>query len=83
MTNGSNEILSWQQRLSRFTKRNLVMIVMIPAMVSIHWGWSKLQNVEVFVPKEDRRELPIIEGIKVLSNKISSTDKPATVEEGK
>ena len=25
------------------------MIVMIPAMVSIHWGWSKLQNVEVFV----------------------------------
>ena len=47
----------------RFTKRNLVMIVMIPAMVSIHWGWSKLQNVEVFVPKEDRRELPIIEVI--------------------
>jgi len=39
------------------------MIVMIPAMVSIHWGWSKLQNVEVFVPKEDRRELPIIEVI--------------------
>ena len=34
MTNGQ-DVLTWQQRLKGFTKRNLVMIVMVPAMVCV------------------------------------------------
>lgn len=54
------ESLSWQQRLSKFTKRNVVVLVVVPMLVTLHWGWAKLQNVEQFVPKEEKRELPII-----------------------
>lgn len=48
-------------RAREFVRRNIVMIVMVPVLVSLHYGWQKLQDVEVFVPKEQRRDLPIIE----------------------
>lgn len=48
-------------RLSLFVKNNIVTLVMVPAIITIHWGWSKLQNVDRFVSKEDRRELPVIQ----------------------
>jgi hypothetical protein len=48
-------------RIREFINRNLVSIVIIPSLVMIHYGWSKLQDVEVLVSKEEKRELPIIE----------------------
>ena len=54
------ENLSWKQRLSKFAKRNIVLLVSVPMLISIHWGWMKLQNIEQFVPKHEKRELPIL-----------------------
>ncbi|XP_047096875.1 uncharacterized protein LOC124710364 [Schistocerca piceifrons] len=47
-------------KLRSFVNRNLVAIVMIPSLIGIHWGWLRLQSVEEFVPKEERKDLPII-----------------------
>jgi hypothetical protein len=43
-----------------FFYRNAVTIVMVPALVLIHWGWYKLQDVEVLVKKEEKKDLPIV-----------------------
>ncbi|KAI9560980.1 hypothetical protein GHT06_011936 [Daphnia sinensis] len=72
------EGFSWAQKLSRFTKRNIVMIVMVPTLVSIHWGWTKLQEVERFVPKNEKMELPIIRGIKTLTEANNSATPEQT-----
>lgn len=52
-------MVDWQ-KVSKFTKRNIVLVVMVPVLVSLHLGWSVLQNVEHFVSKEEKRELPIM-----------------------
>lgn len=57
---------SFVQRLKNFTKRNIVLVVVIPMMVSVHWAWAQLQEVEQFVPKHERRELPIFKVCRVL-----------------
>ena len=51
---------SWKQKCSKFVKRNIVMIVMVPVLVSMHWGWMKLQDVEKFVAPHEKRELPLL-----------------------
>jgi hypothetical protein len=43
-----------------FFNRNAVTVVMIPALVLMHWGWYKLQDVEVLVKKEEKKELPVV-----------------------
>lgn len=48
-------------RIREFMKRNMVMIVMVPVMVGLHYGWQKIQDVEAFVPKNQRRDLPVLE----------------------
>lgn len=48
-------------RAREFMRRNIVMIVMVPVLVGLHYGWQKLQDVEMFVPKEQRRDLPIMQ----------------------
>ena len=40
--------------------RYLPTIVMVPAIVGIHYGWRTLQNNEVLVSKDEKRELPIL-----------------------
>lgn len=52
---------TFAQRWSGFVKRNIVALVMIPVLISVHVGWSALQNVEQFVPKAEKKELPIVE----------------------
>jgi len=42
-------------------KKNVVFVVMIPLIGAIHLGWMKLQEVDKFVSKEERRELPLLE----------------------
>ena len=55
------ESASFQSKLARFAKKNVVLIVMLPIIGGIHYGWVKLQEVDKFVKKHERRELPIIE----------------------
>lgn len=50
-------------RIREFINRNLVAIVMVPAIIGIHWGWRSLQDMEIFFKKEEKKELPIIEVI--------------------
>lgn len=57
------ETASFQSKFSRFVKKNVVMIVMLPIIGGIHWGWIRIQEVEKFVPKTEKRELPILEVI--------------------
>lgn len=55
-----------------FFHRNAVTIVMVPAIIFIHWGWSKLQDVETLVKKEEKKDLPIVTGFQVLQEKLRS-----------
>ncbi|KAK3864014.1 hypothetical protein Pcinc_030275 [Petrolisthes cinctipes] len=59
-------------RVREFIRRNMVMVVMVPVLVGLHYGWHKLQEVEMFVPKEDRRDLPIVQGAKIVGEKLKS-----------
>jgi hypothetical protein len=43
-----------------FFNRNMVAIVMVPALVLLHWGWYKLQDVEALVKKEEKKDIPIV-----------------------
>ena len=55
------ETLTFAQKFSKFAKRNVVVLVMVPAIVVLHLGWSQLQNIEQFVPKHERKEdIPIV-----------------------
>lgn len=42
------------ERVTNFLNKNLVLVVMIPGIVGLHWGWYKLQHNEKFVKKEDQ-----------------------------
>ena len=46
---------------SIFFKKNIVLIVMVPMIGAIHWGWMELQNVEGFKNSDKKRELPIFQ----------------------
>lgn len=59
-------------RIREFMKRNMVMIVMVPVMVGLHYGWQKIQDVEAFVPKNQRRDLPVLEGAKRIEDGIKN-----------
>lgn len=43
---------------ARFFSKNIVMLVMLPTVVALHYGWYKLQMVDNLVPPEDRDKLP-------------------------
>lgn len=48
-------------RVREFLKRNMVVIVMVPVLIGVHYGWQKLQDIEMFVPKQQHRDLPVIQ----------------------
>lgn len=67
VTNFCVIICSRNLRLSRMTgvkgflNRWSVTIVMIPALVGMHWGWFVLHKNEALVPKHQQKdELPIV-----------------------
>jgi hypothetical protein len=43
-----------------YLRRNVVAVVTVPALVLIHWGWYRLQNVEEFVKKDEKKDIPIV-----------------------
>lgn len=54
-------------RAREFLRRNVVLVVMVPVLVGVHFGWQKIQDIEMFVPKQQRQDLPVIEGARYLS----------------
>jgi len=71
------EAPSLSSKFSRFMKKNVVFVVMIPLIGAIHLGWMKLQEVDKFVSKEERRELPLLEGARAVKNKVSELAQPS------
>jgi hypothetical protein len=47
-------------KLRRFIHRNVVTLITVPGLVFIHWGWYKLQDVEVLVKKDEKKDIPIV-----------------------
>ena len=47
-------------KLRGYLRRNIVAVVTVPALVLIHWGWYRLQNVEEFVKKDEKKDIPIV-----------------------
>jgi hypothetical protein len=43
-----------------FLSRNIVTVVTVPGLVLIHWGWYRLQDIEVLVSKDEKKDLPIV-----------------------
>lgn len=41
--------------LANFLRRNIVIVVSLPALFAIHVGWYKLQFNDQFVPEKDRK----------------------------
>ena len=37
-----------------FLRRNIVLVVTIPSIIGLHYGWYRLQFNENFVPKEEK-----------------------------
>lgn len=59
-------------RAREFLRRNMVLVVMVPVLLGVHYGWQKVQDVEMFVPKQQRRDLPVIEGAKYLGEEMKT-----------
>ncbi|KAK8382727.1 hypothetical protein O3P69_015509 [Scylla paramamosain] len=56
-------------RAREFLRRNVVLVVMVPVLVGVHFGWQKIQDIEMFVPKQQRQDLPVIEGARYLTER--------------
>lgn len=44
--------------VKNFFSKNLVVIVLVPAIIGAHYGWAKLQGIDYLVSSEDRKKLP-------------------------
>ena len=55
-------------KVAGFFKKNIVVIVMVPALVGAHYGWYKLQHVDSLVSQEERNKLPITKVISDISS---------------
>lgn len=44
----------------KFIKENRFLIIMIPTIVGVHFGWVMIQNNELFVDKSEKKDLPIV-----------------------
>ncbi|KAL9900639.1 uncharacterized protein LOC119641958 [Glossina fuscipes] len=56
-----------------FFKRYLVTIVMVPAIVGLHFGWSLMQKNRSLVREDEEIELPVIILTKYIWRKLSDS----------
>lgn len=54
--------------LVSFLRRNIVLVVTIPSVALLHFGWYRMQFNEAFVPKEEK--------VKVFGYDIKGIEKP-------
>lgn len=47
------------KKIGKFVNDNFVLLVGIPLIVGVHWGWWKLQQNPDLVELKDRKELPL------------------------
>lgn len=43
-----------------FISKNIIAIVMVPAIIGFHYGWYKIQEIESLVTPEERSRLPFV-----------------------
>lgn len=46
--------------IQSFINKYLVLIVCIPMLVGLHWGWAKIQDNPQLVDQEHKKEIPVI-----------------------
>lgn len=49
------------ERMVKFVRKNIVLVVCIPSLIGLHIGWTAIQNQDFFVSEEQRRPFPIID----------------------
>jgi len=47
-------------KLADVLRRNIVLLVCIPSLIALHYGWYKLQYNEDFVSAESRKNTKVI-----------------------
>lgn len=57
-------------RAREFVRRNIVLFVMIPTLIGLHYGWQKVQEIEIYVPKHERKDLPVVQGAKYIQEEL-------------
>ncbi|GFY45280.1 uncharacterized protein TNIN_4621 [Trichonephila inaurata madagascariensis] len=58
--------------LRKVMKEYGLWIVAVPGIIGIHWCWFKLQQNELFVPREFRFNNPLVQRMESISNSITS-----------
>lgn len=48
-------------KLGKWVNDNIVMLVGVPLIIGIHYGWAKIQDVPYLVDPSEKRGQPIIE----------------------
>lgn len=38
-----------------WVRRNIVAIIMVPSIIGIHYGWTRMQQIEELVPENERK----------------------------
>uniref|UniRef100_U5ES16 Uncharacterized protein n=1 Tax=Corethrella appendiculata TaxID=1370023 RepID=U5ES16_9DIPT len=61
------------EKLKKFIIKYQVTLVMIPTIIGIHWSWERLQNNELLVTKDERKDLPIVIFAKYVYGKLTGT----------
>ncbi|GBN05920.1 hypothetical protein AVEN_261887-1 [Araneus ventricosus] len=60
--NNNHKYQIWSA-MKRVMREYGVFVVAIPALITIHWAWFRLQDNEYFVPRESRLNNPLIQRI--------------------
>ncbi|KAG5899143.1 hypothetical protein JTB14_027336 [Gonioctena quinquepunctata] len=55
---------------SKWIKDNLVLLVGIPLIFGIHWGWTKLQDVPYLVDTGEKKDIPIIAAFRAIKERM-------------
>ena len=64
-------------RIKEFFRRNIVMVVSIPGIIGMHYGWLYLQKIDVLVPNKSHQnnDLPIMKVCISINTRITKKDK--------
>ncbi|KAJ8963466.1 hypothetical protein NQ318_018949 [Aromia moschata] len=72
-------------KLAKWITDNIVLLVGIPLIIGVHYGWSKLQDIPYLVEPSEKKEFPLIGAYHSYKNKFlgnesitasSSTSEP-------
>ncbi|ENN77680.1 hypothetical protein D910_06005 [Dendroctonus ponderosae] len=64
------------QKIGRFLNNYFVLLVGVPLIVGIHWGWWKIQQNPELVDAQDRKKLPLFTVFQDLQAKWAGVPRP-------